>query len=114
MPLRPAVDPFSRRRRVAESSFENPPSFVDQEIADVRVTSVARAGKFRQRDDLARNFFLRPLHSLGDVLDNVPIVIARAERHRRVVAAWVLAKELSGRALRPDEILPAQSPNCPQ
>ena len=91
MPLRPPIDPFAGRWRVANSPFENSTPFVDQEIADVRMTSVARVSKFGERDDFPGDFLLGTLHSLRDVLDNVPVVIARAECHRRVVATRILA-----------------------
>ena len=33
-----------------------------------------------------RNFFFETFRSLGDMLDNVPVMITRAERHLRIVA----------------------------
>src|SRR6478672_4941829 len=94
MPLSPAVDPFSRRRRVADSVLENPATLVDQEIPDVRVTRVARIGELRQIDYLAGDFFFRLFYPLGDVLDDMTIVVARAEGHRGVVPARILTKQL--------------------
>src|SRR5437762_9113045 len=114
MPLRPAVQPFARWRSISDPAFQNPTSFVDQEIADVRMAGIARSGKLCQLEDLTRDFLFRPLDPLRDVLDDVPIVVARSESHRRVVAAWILAKQLLRRTLRFDEILPVESRDCAQ
>ena len=114
MPLRPAIYPFARRRSVTDATFENPTSFVDQEITDVRMPRVARIGKLRQLDNFTRNFFFRSLHTLPNVLDDVPVVVASSESHRRVMPAWILAKQLLRRALRFDEILPVESRDCAQ
>ena len=114
MPLRPTIYPFARRRSVTDATFENPTSFVDQEITDVRMPGVARIGKLRQLDNFTRNFFFRSLHTLPNVLDDVPVVVASSESHRRVMPAWILAKQLLRRALRFDEILPVESRDCAQ
>ena len=65
--------------------------------------------ELRQRQHFARDLFFRPLHPLCDVLDDVAIVIARPERHRRVVAARILPQKLFRGALRFDEILPVET-----
>ena len=60
-------------------------------------------------EDFARDLFLRSLHPLRYVLDDVPIVIARTESHRCVMTARILAKQFLGGALRFDEVLPVES-----
>ena len=70
---------------------------------------VVRSATLGEGDNFARDFFLWTLRALPDVLDHVPVVVARPERHRLVVAARILAQQLLSRALRFDEILPVES-----
>ena len=81
MALRPAVQPFSRRRSVLDFFLENSPPFVDQEVADVRVSGVTWISEFRECENLARYFFLRLLDPFCDVLDDVAVVIPGPECH---------------------------------
>ena len=80
----------------------------------MRVTLVTRVRQFRQRESFARDLFFRTLHPLCYVLDYVPVVIARAERHRCIVATRILAEQLFGCALRLDEIFPVETRNRAQ
>src|SRR6188474_489259 len=67
-----------------------------------------------QRNDFGRNFFFRFFYTLGNVLDDVAIVIARAESHSGVMTTRILSQQLLGCTLRFDEILPVESRNRAQ
>src|SRR5687768_6905144 len=106
MPLDPAIYSFAWRRCVANLLLQDYAAFLDEKVPDVRVS---RVGERRQRERFRGNLFLRPLYPFCDVLDNVAVMVACAERHRRVVPARILPQELFSRALRFDEILPIES-----
>src|SRR5687767_3295651 len=100
MTLSPAIYPLSSRWLVARRFFELLPAFTYQVVADVRpglvTLSVALHGE--PQGDVGDLFF-RLLRALGDVLDDVPVMVARSEQHLRVVPGKILSEDFLRRAL---------------
>src|SRR3954468_10354170 len=80
----------------------------------MRMSEICWVRSLRESEDFSSDFLLGALYPLRDVFNDVPVVIASAECHRRVVAARILSQKLLCCALRFDKILPVQSRNRAQ
>src|SRR5207344_2931585 len=94
-------------------ALEAAPALVDEIEPDMRLAVIASAGSarggrifVRELDRLPRDFAFGQPAALGDLLDDVPIAVARPEIHPGVDSAGILAQLLFDRAHRLDEIAP--------
>jgi hypothetical protein len=95
MTLSPAMDTLTPGRLVTRSVLELESAIPDQVISNVRPPLIAlTVTLYREAKGDIRNLLFRPLCLLGDVLDNVPVMIARAERHSGVMTGKILPQDL--------------------